>query len=259
MVRDSVRPTSSIQPRKQRKARIHAPKSRRRKMMASPLSRELRERNEFYPRRLPVRKGDVVQVKRGGFQGHEGKVIKVDLKTMKVHVDGVVYQKADSKSIPKPIDPSNIEIIKLDLSDRRRKKKFERILRESDMSEEEITSAEEDLEALESIEVAALQEQGEDLSDDVDVPDRPAGEPDDDPEDGDARDDMDGRETSDKSGTPETPDRADNGADRERTSRVKSGNAFDTENSYPDRSLDGSGMERTDEEADKGTRTEASA
>ena len=137
-------------------------------MMASPLSRELRERNEFYPRRLTVRKGDVVMVTRGGFGGHEGKVLDVDLKSMKVLVDGVVYQKADNTSIPKPIDPSNIEIIKLDLSDRRRKKKFERILEQSGLTEEEMREAEEELESTESITIASYEEEDEDEDEDED-------------------------------------------------------------------------------------------
>ena len=130
-------------------------------MMASPLSRELRERNELYPRRLTVRKGDVVLVRRGGFEGHEGKVLDVDLKKMKISVDGVVYQKADNTSIPKPIDPSNVEIIKLDLSDKLRKKKIERALEQSDLTTEEIQEAEEELEAIDSIEIAALEEAAE--------------------------------------------------------------------------------------------------
>lgn len=163
-------------------------------MMASPLSRELRERNEFYPRRLTVRKGDVVLVRRGGMAGHEGKVIDVDLNSMKVQVDGVVYQKADNTSIPKPIDPSNIEIIKLDLSDKRRKKKFERILEQSGLSEEEIAAAEEELDATESIEIAALEtedadEDSEDESlEDESLEDESAGEKslEDEPDDGSA-------------------------------------------------------------------------
>lgn len=143
-------------------------------MMASPLSRELRERNEFYPRRLTVRKGDVVLVRRGGFEGHEGKVLDVDLKSLKITIDGVVYQKADNTAIPKPIDPSNVEIIKLDLSDKRRKKKFERILEQSGLSDEEIREAEEELDATETIEIAALEDhidkesEEESLEDDTD-------------------------------------------------------------------------------------------
>ena len=203
MVRNTVKPTSSKQPRKQRKARIKAPKNRRRKMMASPLSRELRERNEFYPRRLTVRKGDVVLVRRGGFEGHEGKVLDVDLKNMKVQVDGVVYQKADNTSIPKPIDPSNIEIIKLDLSDKRRKKKFERILEQSGLSEDEIRKAEEELDATESIEIAALET--EDLdgeSDEESLEDGPGEEV---PEDGPAEEPA-GEPMAEESAKPVEPE-----------------------------------------------------
>jgi large subunit ribosomal protein L24 len=191
MVRDTVKATTSRQPRKQRKARIQAPKNRRRKMMASPLSRELRERNEFYPRRLTVRKGDVVMVTRGGFGGHEGKVLDVDLKSMKVLVDGVVYQKADNTSIPKPIDPSNIEIIKLDLSDRRRKKKFERILEQSGLSEEEIREAEEELEATESLTISSYEEEEEMDEEELGAEDEEAGdEADEEPDSGDEADEV---------------------------------------------------------------------
>ena len=172
-------------------------------MMASPLSRELRERNEFYPRRLTVRKGDVVLVRRGGFEGHEGKVLDVDLKNMKVQVDGVVYQKADNTSIPKPIDPSNIEIIKLDLSDKRRKKKFERILEQSGLSEDEIRKAEEELDATESIEIAALET--EDLdgeSDEESLEDGPGEEV---PEDGPAEEPA-GEPMAEESAKPVEPE-----------------------------------------------------
>ena len=146
MVRESVRKTKSKQPRKQRKARYKAPLHRRRKMMSSPLSRELRERHDYYPRRMTVRKGDIVRVTRGEFRGHEGKVIGVSLKKMKITIDGMTYQKADGKSVPKPIDPSNVEIVKLDLSDKTRKKVFERIIKSISLSEEERKEAVEEIE-----------------------------------------------------------------------------------------------------------------
>ncbi len=146
MVRNTVKRTKSKQPRKQRKARYRAPIHRRRKMMASPLSRELREKHDYYPRRMTVRKGDIVRVTRGEFRGHEGKVLGVGLKKMKITIDGMTYQKADGKSVPKPIDASNVEIVKLDLSDRTRKKVFERIIRAASFSEEEMKEAEEEIE-----------------------------------------------------------------------------------------------------------------
>ena len=146
MVRNTVKRTKSKQPRKQRKARYRAPKHRRRKMIASPLSRELREKQDYYPRRMTVRKGDIVRVTRGEFRGHEGKVLGVGLKKMKITIDGMTYQKADGKSVPKPIDASNVEIVKLDLSDRTRKKVFERIIRAASFSEEEMKEAEEEIE-----------------------------------------------------------------------------------------------------------------
>jgi large subunit ribosomal protein L24 len=197
MTRDTLHATTSKQPRKQRKARFKAHLSRKRKMMASPLSRELRIKHEHYPRRLTVRKGDVVTVTRGGFKGHEGKVIGVHLKTLNVTIDGVTYQKADGKSVPKPIDPSNLEIIKLDLSDRRRKKKFERILQLSGMTEAEIEAEKEELEATESVEtesyaeeIAAAEAEESSLEDeDLEAEDAETSDPEEDTEEQPAGDD----------------------------------------------------------------------
>lgn len=75
----------SKQPRKQRKYIYEAPLHARRKMMSANLSRELRE--EYGRRSLPLRKGDKVEVLRGDFKGHEGKVEKVDLKRYRVYVE----------------------------------------------------------------------------------------------------------------------------------------------------------------------------
>ena len=62
----------SIQPRKQRKALYTAPLHIRRKIMSANLSKDLRA--DIGKRSLPIRVGDKVQVVRGDFKGHEGKV-----------------------------------------------------------------------------------------------------------------------------------------------------------------------------------------
>ena len=79
----------SIQPRKQRKALYTAPLHIRRKIMSANLSKDLRA--DIGKRSLPIRVGDKVQVVRGDFKGHEGKVESIDAKRYKVTVEGVTF------------------------------------------------------------------------------------------------------------------------------------------------------------------------
>ncbi|AGB04978.1 ribosomal protein L24p/L26e, archaeal/eukaryotic [Aciduliprofundum sp. MAR08-339] len=112
----------SYLPRKQRKMLYQAPKHRRQKMMKAHLSDELF--GKYGLRSLTVRKGDVVRVMRGKFKGHEGKVVEVNLKNMRVAVEGVTVRKVDNKAVQYWIHPSNLMLVKLDLSDPRRKDKI---------------------------------------------------------------------------------------------------------------------------------------
>jgi len=108
----------SIQPRKQRKALYTAPLHIRRKIMSANLSKDLR--GDIGKRSLPIRVGDKVQVVRGDFKGHEGKVESVDAKKYKVTVEGVTLSKPDGNAVSLPIHPSNLMIIEADLKDERR-------------------------------------------------------------------------------------------------------------------------------------------
>ena len=119
-----ARLTLSRQPRKQRKAYYNAPLHVRQKLVSAPLSRELREK--YGVKTLPVRKGDKVRVMRGDFKGHEGKVVRVDLKRVRVYIDGVTIKKADGTPVFRPIHPSNLLIVELDLKDEWRRKLIER-------------------------------------------------------------------------------------------------------------------------------------
>jgi len=112
----------SIQPRKQRKMRYNAPIHRRRKMIASHLAEELMLK--YNKRSVTVKKGDTVKIIRGGLKGHIGKVASVDTKKMKITMEGATIAKADKSQVARPIDPSNVIITHLDLSDPWRSKKI---------------------------------------------------------------------------------------------------------------------------------------
>ena len=119
-----ARLTESKQPRKQRLALLQAPLHTRQKLMTAPLSKELREK--YGVKRLPVRKGDKVRIVRGDFKGHEGKVVKVDLKRLRIYVEGVTVKRQDGTPRFVPIHPSKVVIIDLDLSDKWRRAIIER-------------------------------------------------------------------------------------------------------------------------------------
>ena len=119
-----MRWVKSSQPKKQRRAFFNAPLHKRQKMMAAPLSKELREK--YGIRSLPVRVGDEVVIMRGDWKGHRGKVVEVDLKRMRIYVEGVTVTNARGEPRYYPIHPSNVMIVKLNLDDKRRLEIIER-------------------------------------------------------------------------------------------------------------------------------------
>jgi large subunit ribosomal protein L24 len=119
-----ARLTESKQPRKQRLALLQAPLHVRQKLMTAPLSKELREK--YGVKRLPVRKGDKVRIVRGDFKGHEGAVVKVDLRRLRIYVDGVTVKRQDGTPRFVPIHPSKVVIVALDLKDKWRRAIIER-------------------------------------------------------------------------------------------------------------------------------------
>ncbi len=120
---------SSTQIRKQRKYVANAPLHIRHKFMSAPLSKKLKEEYGF--RSIPVRSGDTVKVKSGQFRGVEGKVSKVSLARTFVHVEGAALKRADGSDALYPIHPSNVEIVKLDTSDKLRVEKIDRLKKEA--------------------------------------------------------------------------------------------------------------------------------
>lgn len=112
---------SSKNPNKQRKYVFNAPSHIRGKLMASPLSKELRKQHSV--RSLRIRTGDIVKILRGQFKGKEGKVDKVDLGRLRINVEKVEMIKKDGSKVAYPIHPSNVMIIEASAQDKRRFKK----------------------------------------------------------------------------------------------------------------------------------------
>jgi large subunit ribosomal protein L24 len=143
----------SIDPGKQRKEMYNAPLHRKRKMVAAHLEENLLLK--YDKRSIPVIKGDTVKVMRGSFRGHEDKVVRVNVKKRHLEIEGITMSKADGNKIAKPIHPSNVMVVKLNLTDKWRRGKLERGLSEEAKkeiekeAEEQIKEAEEELKRIE--------------------------------------------------------------------------------------------------------------
>jgi large subunit ribosomal protein L24 len=112
----------SKQPRKQRNIRRNAPAHLRGKFLSAPLSEELRK--QYNARNARIVKGDTVKLVRGEASGTEGLVEEIDMGNYRIVVEGVSIPKSDGTEMPRPIDPSNVLITKLNLKDTRRAQKL---------------------------------------------------------------------------------------------------------------------------------------
>ncbi|XP_027375742.1 60S ribosomal protein L26-like 1 [Bos indicus x Bos taurus] len=112
---------------KNRKRHFNAPSHVRRKIMSSPLSKELRQK--YNVRSMPIRKDDEVQVVRGHYKGQQiGKVVQVYTKKYVIHIERVQREKADGTTVHVGLHPSSlyaVVITRLKL-DKDRKKILER-------------------------------------------------------------------------------------------------------------------------------------
>lgn len=86
--------------------------------MGALLSSELREKHKI--KSIPIREGDTVEIMRGDHKGKEGKVAEVNLTNMTVTIDGISVTKSDGTEVPRPVQPSNVMITKLETKDEKR-------------------------------------------------------------------------------------------------------------------------------------------
>jgi len=113
-----------MQPRKKRKYAANAPINVKKKFMRAQLSKELRKK--YGKRNIRIRKGDKVKIIKGGFKKKDGKVTGVFPKTGKITLEGIQRKKRDGSKIDVKMNPSNVQIIELDLNDKNREKNLKK-------------------------------------------------------------------------------------------------------------------------------------
>ncbi len=111
---------ASSQPRKQRKYSANAPLHIKRKLLSVNLSKELRKKHKR--RNIVARKGDNVKIMRGKFKKKQGKIISIDVKSSKIKIEGIMIKKQDGSKVNVKIHPSNLQIMELNLDDKKRMK-----------------------------------------------------------------------------------------------------------------------------------------
>jgi large subunit ribosomal protein L24 len=118
---------------KQRKYAFKAPLHLKKKLLSSNLSKELREK--YQKRNLEIRKEDKVRIMRGKFKGKIGKIIEVKVKSLKVYVEGIQKKKQDGSKVNLPLKASNLQIIEVNDSDKKRFKKVKKEAKTSEVKE----------------------------------------------------------------------------------------------------------------------------
>jgi len=124
----STKWVGSRQPRKQRKYRANAPLHIKHKMISVNLSKELRKK--YGKRNFPLRKGDNVKIMIGEFKKRSGKIELIDVKRLRVAIEGIYRTKKDGTKVNVYFSPSNLQIKELDLEDKKRRESLERTTKE---------------------------------------------------------------------------------------------------------------------------------
>lgn len=126
---------ASKKPRKQRKYLAELPLHLKKKILSVNLSKDLRKK--YSRRNLAVRKGDLVKIMRGRYKKKQGKVIKVLRKLGKIYVEGIQTKKIEGSKVDVPMRASNLQIIELNLEDRRRNKLLKQETKKPQQEEKE--------------------------------------------------------------------------------------------------------------------------
>ena len=114
----------SKQPRKQRKKLYSLKQHEKRPKFNAGLDKKLKA--EHKKNSFPLVKGDKVKVFTGRFKGKEGRVTLINSSKLRIGVEGITVKKPNGKEEPVLIDPSNVIITELKLTDEKRKKSLQR-------------------------------------------------------------------------------------------------------------------------------------
>lgn len=109
---------SSKRPSKQRKYTANAPLHIKKKLLSANLSKELRKK--YGRRNIPARKGDTVRIMTGKLRKKQGKIIRINTKKSRVEIEGIQIKKQDGSKVNVKLHPSNLQIIELNLDDKKR-------------------------------------------------------------------------------------------------------------------------------------------
>lgn len=130
---------ASKQPRKQKKYLANAPLHIKKKFVSVNLSKELRKE---HGRNVVVKKGDTVKIMKGKFKGKQGKVTEVKLKLSKIFVEGIQVKKQDNSKVNVKLQPSNLQIVKLNMEGKKRFKSKSVAPKEEKSEEKKLKEAE---------------------------------------------------------------------------------------------------------------------
>ena len=91
-------------------------------------------------RSVVARKGDNVKIMRGKFKGKTGKIIQADIKKSKFKVEGITVKKQDGSKVNLWLRPSNLQIIELNMDDKKRIASINKEKKETKNIEEKTSS-----------------------------------------------------------------------------------------------------------------------
>lgn len=91
------------------------------------LSKDLKKK--YKKNAFPLRKGDVVVVMRGKFRKKEGKIKEVNLKKLRVKIEGLYITKKDGTNVDVSFDPSKLMLKELNLEDKERISALSRVVK----------------------------------------------------------------------------------------------------------------------------------
>ncbi len=111
----------SKKPGKERKQMANTDLHKKIKRIAAKPSKKLRE--TLGKKAISLRKGDIVKVAVGTHKGKQGKIEDIDTKKERVFVEKVIRKRSDGAEVKVPLNASNLELISIDKSDKKRLKK----------------------------------------------------------------------------------------------------------------------------------------